>query len=315
MELRQLVYFDAVVRHGGFTRAAGHLRVAQPAISAQIRRLETELGVPLLRRTTRRVELTVGGELFWARTRRILEQVDKARAELDELTDTLRGRVVIGATPVLGSFDLPAAIAGFHRRHPGVAVELRSGLLAELLAELDAGRVDLVLGPLHADLAPRFCPGTLVEERLVLIVPPGHRLSEEHPGRLAAAQEEAWVCLPTGSGLHRILLTAAAADGFIPRIAFQTDSPSSVRALVAAGLGVALLAASQAQAPGPPIEIYPLEAPPEHPPIGVIILRASGLPPSVRAMYGSLRPAHRAGTAGQDRTARAGQSVASTSSA
>jgi len=80
VELRQLVYFDAIIRHGGFTRAAEQLHVAQPAVSAQIRRLETELGVTLLERTTRRVRLTQAGELLLGRARRALGELDGARA-------------------------------------------------------------------------------------------------------------------------------------------------------------------------------------------------------------------------------------------
>src|SRR4051794_8500214 len=129
MELRQLVYFEAVVRHGGFTHAARHLHVAQPAISAQIRRLESELGGTLLARTTRRVGLTPAGELLLTRARRALAEIDAARRTLAELTDVLRGRVAIGATPVLGPFDLAAALASFHGSYPGVALTLRSGLI------------------------------------------------------------------------------------------------------------------------------------------------------------------------------------------
>src|SRR5215468_10932477 len=110
MELRQLAYFDAVVRHGSFTKAARRLHVAQPAVSAQIRRLEAELGATLLERTTRRVALTYAGELF----------------------AVLRGRVRIGATQVVGSLDLPAALAGFRLRYPGVSLALHSGLIAKL---------------------------------------------------------------------------------------------------------------------------------------------------------------------------------------
>ena len=111
MELRQLAYFDAVVRHGSFTKAAQRLHVAQPAVSAQIRRLEAELGVTLLERTTRRVALTQAGELFLARARLALAQLEGARADLAELSAVLRGQVRIGATQVLGSLDLPAALA------------------------------------------------------------------------------------------------------------------------------------------------------------------------------------------------------------
>jgi LysR family transcriptional regulator, transcription activator of glutamate synthase operon len=93
VELRQLVYFDAVVRHGGFTRASARLRVAQPAVSAQVRRLERELGTALLHRTTRRVSLTAAGEVFLARIRPVLEQLDGARAALAELAGGERPRL------------------------------------------------------------------------------------------------------------------------------------------------------------------------------------------------------------------------------
>src|SRR5215472_2028237 len=99
MELRQLVYFDAVVRHGSFTKAAQRLHVAQPAVSAQIRRLEAELGATLLERTTRRVALTYAGELFLARARQVLDQIEGAHADLAELGAVRRGRGRRGPRP------------------------------------------------------------------------------------------------------------------------------------------------------------------------------------------------------------------------
>jgi LysR family transcriptional activator of glutamate synthase operon len=267
MELRQLVYFEAVVRHGGFTRAAEQLRVAQPAVSAQIRRLERELGTPLMLRTTRRLALTHAGELFLARARRVLAEVDGARVELDELAGVLRGRLRVGATPLLGGLDLPAALAECRGRLPGLRLTLHSGLIAELLDALDAERLDVVLGPVHDDLPERFVARRLVKEGLVLIAPPGGRAA----GRtLKAFAGEPFACLPPGSGLYAILTAAAAAEGFEPSVEFEADSPWTVRALVAAGLGVALLAGSVARAPGPPVEVIELRRPPKHPPLGLI---------------------------------------------
>ncbi len=282
MELRQLVYFEAVVRCGGFTRAAESLHIAQPAVSAQIRRLEAELGVPLLARTTRRVSLTAAGELFLTRTRRVLGELDAARGDLDELAAVLRGRVTLGATAVLGPLDLPAALATFHDRFPGVALTLRSGLIAGMLAALDAGEVDLVLGPIHTVLPSRYVARELVEEQLVLVTGPGHRLSREPRLTLADLREEPFVCLPAGSGLRAILATAAEAEGFEPRVQFETASPTSIRELVAAGLGVALLARSAAMAPGPAITIHALNPAPTHPPIGVIHHRDHRLSPAAQ---------------------------------
>jgi DNA-binding transcriptional LysR family regulator len=282
VELRQLVYFEAVVRCGGFTRAAESLHIAQPAVSAQIRRLEAELGVPLLARTTRRVSLTAAGEMFLTRTRRALGELDAARGDLDELAEVLRGRVTLGATAVLGPLDLPAALATFHIRHPGVALTLRSGLVAGLLAALDAGEVDLVLGPIHTDLPSRYAARQLVEEQLVLITAPGHRLAREPRLKLADLRDEPFVCLPAGSGLRTILTTATEAEDFEPRVQFETANPTSIRELVAAGLGVALLARSAALAPGPSITIHAIDPAPVHPPIGVIHHRDHRLSPAAQ---------------------------------
>src|SRR3954453_16645474 len=96
MELRQLRYFAAVARHRHFTRASEELHVAQPGLSQQIRRLERELGVELLSRTTRQVALTQAGELMLPRAQRVLAEVDTARAEVDDLIGLARGRVAVG---------------------------------------------------------------------------------------------------------------------------------------------------------------------------------------------------------------------------
>ena len=286
MELRQLAYFEAVVRYGGFSRAAEQLRIAQPAVSAQVRRLETELGTPLLERTTRRVALTHAGELFLARVRTVLGQLDGARADLAELAAVRRGHVRIGATLVLGSLDLPRSLAQFRRRYPGVTLALRAGLIADLLGDLGSGEIDIVLGPLHPELLDGFVAQPLVEERIVLVTPPGRPARRLAPGGAAVLADfagEPFVCLPAGSGLHAILVAAAAAAGFTPRIQLETHSPASIRELVAAGLGVALMAESSARAIGPDVHLHRLQPPPPHPPIGLIRVPERTPSPATRA--------------------------------
>jgi LysR family transcriptional regulator, transcription activator of glutamate synthase operon len=295
VELRQLVYFEAVVRCGGFSRAAEQLHIAQPAVSAQVRRLEVELGTPLLERTTRRVALTEAGELLLARARSVLEQINGARADLAELAAVLRGHVRIGATLVLGSVDLPGSLAEFRRRYPGVTFALRAGLIAELLRGLDAGELDIVLGPLHPELVAGYHARPLVEESLVLVTPPGREPPGAGPARLADVRDEPFVCLRAGSGLHTILVEAAAAEGFTPRIELETHSPASIRELVAAGLGVALLAASAVRAIGPAVQVRYLQPAPHHPPIGLIWARGREPGPATRAWQRYLEQAYGAG--------------------
>src|SRR5215831_2195041 len=291
MELRQLAYFDAVVRHGSFTKAAQRLHVAQPAVSAQIRRLESELGTTLLERTTRRVALTHAGEVLLAQARQALAQLDAAQGDLAELSAVLHSRVQIGATQVLGSLDLPASLASFRRRYPGVSLALQTGLIAKLLGMLDAGDVDLILGPVHDDLPAAYQARPLVPESLVLVTPPGHPLAARGNVPLAAAGDEPFVCMPADSRLRAILADAAVAEGFVPRVEFETYSPASIRDLVSAGLGVALLARSAAEGPGPAIGVCELARAPEHPSIGLIRARGRPLTPAARAFADHLAQA------------------------
>ena len=284
MEFRQLAYVEAVARYGGFTRAAERLHVAQSAVSAQIRALEAELGVALFARTTRRVALTPAGELFVTRARRVLAELDGARAEVSEITAVVSGRVTIGATAVVGPFDLPTALARFAERSPGIAVRLRSGLVTGLLGALDQGELDLVVGPIHADLPARFDALPLADEQVVLVLPPGHPLAG--PGRmtLGEVRDEPFVCLPPGSGLRWILDDAARSAGFTPRVSFETHSAAGIREWVAAGLGVALLTRSAAETPyGPAVVVRHLHPPPVHPPIGVMHSRDRPLNPAAQS--------------------------------
>jgi DNA-binding transcriptional LysR family regulator len=284
VELRQLVYFDAVVRHGGFTRASAQLRVAQPAVSAQVRRLERELGTPLLHRTTRRVALTAAGEVFLARIRPLLKQLDDARAALADLAGRERPLLRVGATPLLGPLDLPSALAECRRRHPGLRLTLREALIGELLTALDNDELDVVVGPIHQDLSRRYVGSSLAPERVVLVVPSGFARSLS----LADYRDEPFACLVAGSGLHAILVAAATAEGFSPRIEYEADRPETVRALVSAGLGVALLAASTARSAGPPVDVVELRRPPPHPPLGVIRRRSAPLSPLVATLQSVL---------------------------
>jgi DNA-binding transcriptional LysR family regulator len=137
MDLRQLEYFAAVARHRHFTRAAEELYVTQPALSQQIRRLEQELGLALLLRTSSGVELTEAGADLLARAEDILADVERARAAMDEHAGVLRGVVRVAAAAG-EPLRLPAELAAFHRGHPGVRITLRQGSAREVVELLRA---------------------------------------------------------------------------------------------------------------------------------------------------------------------------------
>ena len=284
MELRQLVYFDAVVRHGGFTRAAEALHVAQPGISAQIRQLEAELGVALLARTTRQVRLTDAGQRFLTRTRRILDELDAGRADMAQLTGVLTGRVRIGTVEALDPFDLPGALAAFHDRHPGVEVILRpSPVGQQLLDDLDAYQIDLALVPTPTGLPGRFATLPLFSEELVVITGADHHLHQQKAVSFAALRDERFVSFPPGTGLRRILDTAATPADFVPRVPYESTSLTQIRDLVSHGLGIALVPASVATAPGRPVTIHSLQPDPIQRAINLTHRREPPLPAAAQA--------------------------------
>src|SRR5581483_7523769 len=144
MELRQLEYLDAVVRHGGFVRAAQEVYVTQSALSQQITRLESELGLALLRRGPRGVEPTPAGVEFLAHARAILGEVAEARASIAEHLDGARGVVRVAAT-VYDCPGLPEALVAFHRLHPRIQLALHHGAAAQVIEQMAAGTADIAV--------------------------------------------------------------------------------------------------------------------------------------------------------------------------
>jgi LysR family transcriptional activator of glutamate synthase operon len=268
VELRTLAYAEAVARLGGFTRAAAELHVAQPAVSTQIGQLERELGVRLFVRSSRGVTTTEAGELLLRRARRILAEAQAIRADLDDLRGLVTGRLHLGATPLLSGVDLAGALATFRRAHPNVVVHTHTDLVGPLLGALDSAELDVVLGPLDDQTGTvRYEIDVLAEESLVLACPPD---LTPPPRDLAEASRHDFVCLPSGSGLRRILERAARAANATAVVTTEVATPAQVREFVAAGLGVALLAASAARGPGPKIQVIELDPPVPHPPLAAV---------------------------------------------
>ena len=143
MDLRQLRYLVALAEERHFTRAAAREHIAQPALSQQIRRLEEEVGLALVERTTRQVTITAAGELLVGRARRILSEVDAAQTELQGLRGIEAGHVTVGAMHTMGPIDVSLALAIFHGRHPGVELTVREMSSEELAEMLRVDELDL----------------------------------------------------------------------------------------------------------------------------------------------------------------------------
>jgi DNA-binding transcriptional LysR family regulator len=254
MELRQLRYLDAVARRRSFTQAALDLHVAQSALSQQVGRLERELGVELLRRTTRRVEVTEAGDLVLARARRALAEVDGVRADLDALQGLVRGTLRLGGVPPVGPVHPAALIADFSRAHPGVAITVREDVAFTLLSELREGGLDLVLALVDVDALDGLDGVRLRDEELVLVAAPDHPLARAGRVRVERMAGEPLVAYGAGSAL-RDLLVALVPDG---RIVAEANELETVRELTARGLGVTLMPRTVVASHGDRLAIRPL---------------------------------------------------------
>jgi DNA-binding transcriptional LysR family regulator len=293
MELRQLRYFSAVARHRHFTRAADELHVTQSALSQQVRRLEEELGVELLRRETRGVALTAAGEDLLVRADAILAEAARARADMDAHAGLLRG-VARVAADAAGTLVLPAALAGFHRLHPGIRIGLREGGAGEVAQLVRTGAVDLGVASLPAGAVPDGVAATpLAEEPLHAIVAPDDPLAAGGELDVWALRERPFVLPAPATALREAVVAACEAAGFGPVPLFEVGDPAAVRQLVHAGLGVSLVPASWLRGPLPPAQtvgVARLAAPvPRH--RITLLAPAAGSSPAGELLGGELRRA------------------------
>lgn len=244
MELRHLRYFKAVAEQLNFSRAAEQLRVAQPALSRQIRDLETELGVRLLDRNRVRVQLTDAGRAFYAHACKILAQVDIAVASVQEAVAGTSGELIICNDWRLSNRFVLGAIAEFRRLFPRVEVTLRDLHFHEQLAALRSRRAHLgfVLAREFADNDELDSMHLLASE-LMVTVGAQHRLAGQNRVRIADLAGETWII--TGAkespGLREFITQICRISGFSPTFARPVQTIESVLARVATGYGVCLL--------------------------------------------------------------------------
>lgn len=262
MDLRQLRYLVALAEEQHFTRAAAREHIAQPALSQQIRRLEEEVGLALVERTTRQVTITDAGRLLVDRARRILSEVDAAQAELQSLRGIYTGHVTVGAMHTMGPVDVSLALAIFHERHPGVELtvcEMSSEELAEMVRvdELDLAFLSVTerieshgLG-LHQ----------LISEELVVVLAPDHPLGHRPTLRMRELEDEQFISYREGSRLRELLEGAGREAGFEPQVKLESNESQRIRRLVARGMGVAILPRSDAVSYGPEVAVVDLTEP------------------------------------------------------
>jgi LysR family transcriptional regulator, transcription activator of glutamate synthase operon len=263
MELRQLRYLVALADERNFTRAAAREHVAQPALSQQVRRLEEEVGVALVERTTRRVALTDAGQLLVARAKRILAELEAGRAELELARGMEIGHVTVGVLHTMGPVDVTSVLAVFHQRHPGVELTVREQSSEELAEMLRIDELDLAFLSVTERIESHGLGlHQLVSEELVVVLPREHRLGKRRAVRMADLRDDEFISYGQGARLRELLIYAGRVGGFEPRVKLEFNESQRICQLVAHGLGVAILPRSDAEAARADVAVADLREPP-----------------------------------------------------
>jgi DNA-binding transcriptional LysR family regulator len=242
MDLKQLRYFDAVAETCHFGQAAERLHLAQPALSQAVRRLEAELGVVLLARTTRQVSLTPAGAFFHREVRRILGDLDASVVGARSIADGSRGLLRVGFTGASAFTQLARLSRMLRSALPGVALDVQADLLTPTQVErLLDGRLDL--GVLRGPVAePGIETRTLLQEPLVLALPADHRLVPEPALEVVDVSADEFVAYAdTRSAVNEAMVSSCLRAGFSPHVTHRAPGTAALLALVAANLGVALV--------------------------------------------------------------------------
>jgi DNA-binding transcriptional LysR family regulator len=243
MDHRRLKFFVAVAEELHFTRAAARVRIAQPHLSQEIRKLERDIGVQLFSRTKRSVALTPAGHVFLQRVRALFDATTEAVNAAQRANRGEIGRLAVGFVSAAAYAVIPDAVARFRKAYPDVELLLSELNSDEGVEAVRGGRLDLCLlhPPRHLDNALRI--EAAWDEPLLVALPQEHMLASVRHVDLKKLESEPWVLWPReiASRLYDEVIAVCASAGFEPRVAQRTTRLATVVSLVASGVGVALV--------------------------------------------------------------------------
>jgi DNA-binding transcriptional LysR family regulator len=239
MEIEDLRRIAVLAEHERITDAAAALFITQPTLSRLLTRVEHELGTRLFERDAHGARPNPYGELAVAAAREIADRYDRLRSDLANLLDPDSGTVRLAFLDSMATSLVPRILRGFRAAAPRVGVVLRQEPSHEILRDLASGAAELGITSLRPDKAHGWL--RLERQRLLLVVPPGHRLAQRRQVRLEEIRNEDLVTVPAGFGFRSQVDELFAAAGVPPRVSFESSDLATVEGLVAAGLGVALL--------------------------------------------------------------------------
>lgn len=239
-DLLDLNLFHSIGQLSNITRAAQAQHLSLPAASARVRALEERAGVALLEREARGVRLTPAGEAFLHHARGILRQTEQLRLDMHEYTRGLRGHVRIHANTTAVTDILPVVLPAFLHTNPKINVELQERQNPEIAQAVLDARADIGIVSTRMDV-PGLRTIHFSTDRLVLVVPKGHRLARRKSISLAATLDESHVGMHAGSTLREHLSQVTSIMGRTLRFRVELSSFDAVCRMVASGVGIGVV--------------------------------------------------------------------------
>jgi DNA-binding transcriptional LysR family regulator len=291
VELRHLEAFVAAARHGSFTRAARALNVSQPTFTVQIRQLETALGARLLDRNTRSVQLTAIGRELAPVLERLLRELGGLLSNTKALATRATGFVSVAALPSVSATILPSIVASFRAEHPGIALQLRDGVAAQVAATVNSGEADFGFGSMPAnDPDLEFTP--LFKDRMSAIFLEGSPLEGKRSVGLKDLIEYPLILMTRESSVRTVVDRGFAAVGHFAAPTYEAAYISTALGMVKAGLGVTILPASVLAMQDPtPLKSRPIARPHLGRDVGFIRKRGRSLSPAAEEFLRAIREA------------------------
>jgi DNA-binding transcriptional LysR family regulator len=274
MELRHLRSFCAVADLLSFIQASRRLHLSQPALSAQIQALESDLGVQLLERTRRTVKLTPAGLVFRQEAQNILQSVEAARLRIHQIASGEAGHLRIGFVASAALEIVPTIVLAFRRNHPNVSLDLLNIRTTDQLSlleqdKLDVGFLRLPVSSPHLTITP------LHKEPFTLVLPRGHRLARKKNFSLRELEREPFVAYGRqwAPGFYDRWVRIFVSAGFSPTVIQEAGEMATVLALVSAGAGVAVVPQGIVARRPPTLVTKPLPSNAPQSEIGIAIRR------------------------------------------
>lgn len=239
MDIRQLQFFMEIVRHNNFTRAAEQLRVAQPAVSMAMKKLEEELDLVLFNRQEKKISLTAEGEIFLQHARRILEEVRSTEMEMEELRGLARGEVRVGIPPMLSAYFFPQIISDFSARYPDLHLAVSGEGATRIQKMITQG--DLDMGVIAGESFPEALEvRRFLREEVVICVPKGHPLAARKSLTMDEFTKQPLIFYKEGYYLRELIFDVLKESGHTPDIKFESNLYSLIQSLVRKGLGISV---------------------------------------------------------------------------